>query len=226
MVTVTQATLPADEFVLAHTLSTLPAVGLEAAGIVRSGENRELPLLWVRGVDASEFEAACEADESTEGATLVEEFSEELLYRMEWAEQLDVLLGMLTNAEATILDAYAQDEEWHFRLLCPSRGKLSEIKSFCDDHEMTFDIQAIREMDGDHASQGALTAGQYEALTAAVESGYFEIPRQTDLEALAAELDVSHQALSERLRRGVKALVTDALQTGPRQQHIRASMEA
>ena len=41
----------------------------------------------------------------------------------------------------------------------------------------------------------------------AFEAGYYNIPRDVTSEELAAELDVSHQALSERFRRGHKQLV-------------------
>ena len=42
---------------------------------------------------------------------------------------------------------------------------------------------------------------QYVALHAAVESGYYEIPREVTLDELAAELDVPRSTLSYRLRR-------------------------
>jgi predicted DNA binding protein len=41
----------------------------------------------------------------------------------------------------------------------------------------------------------------------AYERGFFDIPRRATAADLAAELDVSRQAVSERLRRGYAALV-------------------
>ena len=38
-----------------------------------------------------------------------------------------------------------------------------------------------------------------------------EVPRETSLQACAQEMGLSHQALSERLRRGTEALVEDTL---------------
>ena len=49
------------------------------------------------------------------------------------------------------------------------------------------------------------------ALGAALAAGYFETPRRTDLEALAEEFDISEQALSERLRRGVAAVLESTI---------------
>jgi predicted DNA binding protein len=41
------------------------------------------------------------------------------------------------------------------------------------------------------------------------------VPRETTLANLAAEIEVSHQALSERLRRGHGTLVERSLRPGP-----------
>ena len=52
-----------------------------------------------------------------------------------------------------------------------------------------------------------LTDKQHEVIATALEMGYFEIPRDCTLQDLASELDISHQAASERLRRGMKTIV-------------------
>ncbi len=57
----------------------------------------------------------------------------------------------------------------------------------------------------------ALTEKQRHTLEVALELGYFETPRDITLKELAAELDITHQALSERLRRATAALATAAL---------------
>ncbi len=48
-------------------------------------------------------------------------------------------------------------------------------------------------------------------MLAALEHGYYDVPREASLTDLAERLDVSHQALSERLRRGHGNLVKHAL---------------
>lgn len=52
---------------------------------------------------------------------------------------------------------------------------------------------------------------QYTALTQACQHGYFKIPRELDLDDLAAMMNISHQALSERLRRGHETLIKTTL---------------
>lgn len=56
-----------------------------------------------------------------------------------------------------------------------------------------------------------LTQHQYEALQAAYEHGYFEIPRAITLEDLADTLDITHQSFSERLRRAQHAFLNQTV---------------
>jgi len=49
--------------------------------------------------------------------------------------------------------------------------------------------------------RAALTARQREVLDAAVERGYYDIPRRVSVEELAAELDCSQSTVSEHLRK-------------------------
>lgn len=59
-----------------------------------------------------------------------------------------------------------------------------------------------------------LTPVQRETLTMALERGYFAIPRETNLVELAEELDISDQAVNERVRRGTAKLVASSLTAG------------
>ncbi|EFW93068.1 DNA binding domain-containing protein [Haladaptatus paucihalophilus DX253] len=57
------------------------------------------------------------------------------------------------------------------------------------------------------------TEQQHETLRSAMDRGYYEIPRRMTTTDLAEELGVSHQAVSERLRRGHRCLVEHGLPT-------------
>ena len=58
----------------------------------------------------------------------------------------------------------------------------------------------------------ALPRKQAETLRLALETGYFDVPRDVTLQDLADELGVSDQTVSERLRRGIATVVDDALE--------------
>jgi len=59
-----------------------------------------------------------------------------------------------------------------------------------------------------------LTEKQREALEAAYAVGYYDVPKTGQLADIARELDLTQQAVSERLRRGISAMLAeDALVT-------------
>ncbi|WP_227377759.1 helix-turn-helix domain-containing protein [Haladaptatus halobius] len=62
-------------------------------------------------------------------------------------------------------------------------------------------------------SISGLTDTQRETLLSAVDYGYFEIPRESSLAELATQLGISQNAASERIRCGVKQLVTETLKS-------------
>lgn len=61
------------------------------------------------------------------------------------------------------------------------------------------------------ALAGRLTHRQFEAITVARDAGYYAVPREGDLAAVAAELGVSESAASTLLRKAEAALVDAAL---------------
>lgn len=216
MATIVKGSLPADEFALYECLSTLPDVEFEVEQIVESGEEVVMPLLWVRGADPDVIEEAFEIDPSVRDPSLLIEIEGEQLYRMEWVGKVQLVLQMLTNSQATVMDAYGADEAWYLRVLYPTRESLSKTSDYCNANGLTFDVRMIRELEGEPAGRYGLSEGQYDVLTEAAERGFYEVPREITLEELADEFDISHQALSERMRRGTLALIEDALLIGPR----------
>lgn len=211
MPTIVSGTIPASDLALNHSLEELPALQFEIERIVTSGDDALMPMLWVRGTEREAVEATLEADPTVDNVELLGDFDAEWLFRMEWVDHVDLIVQMLTNSEATILDAVGQGAAWKLRVLYPRRSLFSRTHDFCEDHNLEFEVASIRELDEDPAGRYGLTSAQYEVLAEASERGYFEIPREVSLEELADELGVTHQAASERLRRATDALVEDAL---------------
>lgn len=211
MVILVEGTVPPSEFVLNHTLSRLPNVEIECERMVQGGERSVLPLLWVRYADREEVEAVLAADPSVENVTCIAALDGEYLFQMEWVGHIGLLLQMLTNGQATVLDAYGRNEHWRFRVMYPDREHHARTLEFAGEHGLTFDVTSVREVSGGPAGRLDLTDEQYEALVLAAQRGYFEVPRATTLDELAEEMGISHQALSERLRRSFRSLVGGAL---------------
>ncbi|MFC7154739.1 bacterio-opsin activator domain-containing protein [Halomarina halobia] len=216
MATVTRAKIPAREFALYQTLREVPGAEFECERLVESGDGTVMPLIWARGADRETLREAFERDPSVSDVSLLGEFDDELLYRMHWIDQVYLVFQMVTTLEATVIDAYGDEQWWYLRILFPDRDALSRTNDLCESRGLTFEVVRVREMRGDPVGRFGLTREQYEALTMACDRGYFEVPRRTGLDVLADDLDISHQALSERLRRGTDVLVQETLLVGPR----------
>lgn len=76
-------------------------------------------------------------------------------------------------------------------------------------------VDRPREVELAQIDVGRITPKQWEALELAYDSGYYSRPRETDLQELADEFDISKSAVSQRLRSAEKRLV-DALLTAVR----------
>lgn len=137
------------------------------------------------------------------------------LYQLRWAKGVEHVLYLLLKKEGAIRSAslHTNDDAWTVQLLCPRRDMSSEIYEFCEDNGLSLTVDALYDFDGDRGSGHGLTKCQYESLLEADEMGYYDVPRDTTLSELAEQLDVSHQSLSERLRRGHGALVDRYLKT-------------
>ncbi|MDG5776545.1 helix-turn-helix domain-containing protein, partial [Haloarculaceae archaeon H-GB1-1] len=61
--------------------------------------------------------------------------------------------------------------------------------------------------------QFGLSNEQREALILALREGYFDTPSQVSLSELAAELGITQQAMSNRIRRGNKQVLKEILLT-------------
>ncbi|THE66543.1 bacterio-opsin activator [Salinadaptatus halalkaliphilus] len=59
---------------------------------------------------------------------------------------------------------------------------------------------------------GTLTPKQWKALKLAYDGGYYDQPRSTDLETIAAELSISKSAVSQRLRAAEATIVEGVLE--------------
>lgn len=210
MATVVRATIPATEFALNETLIGAPETVFECERIVEN-EGTIMSLIWVRGTDRETLETELERDRTVGRFELLDAFDEEYLYQMGWNERTRLVLQILTNTSATILDATGNNSRWLLRIMYPDRRELSQTGDFCDRYDLSFDIQRIREISSTPTRRYNLTDEQFDALTIACKQGYFDVPRGVDLDELADELGITHQALSERLRRGHEVLIEETL---------------
>ncbi|MFC6836796.1 helix-turn-helix domain-containing protein [Halomarina ordinaria] len=217
MATIAGVRLPADEVALWETMELLPEAVFEYEPLVASGETHDATFLRVLTVDGSRLDAALEADPSVADRTRLATTDGGWLYHVEWAETVTETFRTLTDCGGSITNMVGREGEWDLRVVFLDRAAFSDAYDCCVEGGLTPAIGSVQDLDVDEGfeplqtrqSHCTLTPHQREALIAALEHGYFEIPRRTSLDDIAADLGISHQALSERLRRGYDVVVRE-----------------
>ncbi|ELY51160.1 helix-turn-helix domain-containing protein [Natronolimnohabitans innermongolicus] len=216
MTTIAELSLSTAEFALAETFDRLPELEVRVESVVAEGPARTVPLVWFTHADHDAIEVALEADPTVaDYQRLLENTDEEMewFYRLEYDEDVSSVCQAVYANGGTLLDAQVADDQWTLRLLFPEREELSDAVSAIEDSSTRVDVRRMVEAGQDEGLEttAALTDPQQEAIAEAYRQGYYDVPREISLEELASELDISHQALSERLRRANRVLASEQL---------------
>ncbi|WIV66667.1 helix-turn-helix domain-containing protein [Natrialbaceae archaeon AArc-T1-2] len=208
MATVVELEISANRLVASHAFDRASTIEFELGGMIGDGP----PLCWVSGTDRTTIETALEDDPTIEVvATLTDTSDGRWLYRLAFGKRLRLFEQLVSSNAGAILEATGRDGTWVFQLLFHDRAALSEAYTLVSQYEFRPSVTQLTPIDGLTAEGSPLTQTQYETIAAAYEHGYFDVPRQVTLKELATELGISHQALSERLRRSHAALANAAL---------------
>lgn len=227
-----ELTAPADEFVLADTMTAAPDMRIEIKRVV-AGTEEVTPYFWASGGDFDAFEQALRDDEWTRDVLTLEEHgdgspetageqgndgsedygNDERFYRVTWKTDAPNLIDAMTDAKAAILEAVSDgSDSWKLKVLFPNRDALSQFHDYCVEHGFSFELQRVYQPENpQEEAEYEVTDEQQEALVAAYHAGYFDVPRDRTLTELADELDISRNALSARLRRGHRNLLANTL---------------
>lgn len=177
-------------------------------------------LFWAFGDEFAAFEAALDEDASVAASTRLEEAADRRLYsvRLTGSAAQRLTYPVAAEYDVTVLEITVTDETL-VRARVPSREVLVDYRDRCLEKGVGFRLERLyREQAPDPdlvPGRYGLTDAQRKALLAALENGYFEVPRETTLAAIAAEFDISNQALSARLRRGQANLLRTTLADDP-----------
>ncbi|WP_227380893.1 bacterio-opsin activator domain-containing protein [Haladaptatus halobius] len=211
MSTIAEFSIPAEEFALSETLERLPEMVFTIDRVVAHDTDYVMPFVWASNGDFETLTAVLEDDPSIGNVELLTELEDEWLYRMEWVNKTQIIAYMLLEQDATVQRATAHNDQWNLRVLFPEQNKISAVSQYAKEHGFTLDISRIYDVDSAQRVRFDLTDDQQEALALATKHGYYDIPRVVDQSELAEKLGVSHQALSERLRRGTKGILKEVI---------------
>lgn len=215
METVVDATIPTDQFVLEETIERVPDVEFESVRFAVHSSTCTMPFLWGSTSHPDRLDAALQEDPSTANVECLSKDDGRGLYSIDWTERAACLIDAFAETDGSVLDVRGTSDQWTFQILFPDRETASEtFQTWCDDG-IAPSLSRISNLSCREGDKGGLSATQHNTIVHAFQTDYYSVPRGTTLEELATEFDVSHQALSERLRRGHAHLVEQMLSESP-----------
>jgi len=198
--------VPAGDFELGQILHVEGGTAIELETLVPVGD-ATVPLFWVHNVTRDTFLEGVQRHPSVETASEVDVFEDRTLFTLDWDVTQDHLFRGIGETEGYLLSASGAADVWEFELRFPNHERLSEFTDHCEDAQMSLEVVRVYNPTApDSGSRYGLSDPQFEALCLAVEMGYYDIPRGCTTKELAAELDISDQAVTERLRRAIATL--------------------
>jgi len=207
--------IPAADFELGRIIDLSGGISVDLETLVPVGD-RAVPFFWAHGVDAEEFATRLRARSVVDGVEVIENFENQTLYGLDWDVEDDSFLSAVRSQRGQILRATGSGDEWSFELRFPDHDALSTFRSRCTDADVRLSVKRVyNPSQPDAGPRFGLTEHQHEALTLAVEMGYYDVPRHCNTVEVAAELGISDQALTERLRRGISTLAANTVCTRP-----------
>lgn len=216
MAKVVELTVPTDRFALSETVKTVPDVTIETVPVAAHGPRGSMSFISAESSMCDRLDEAVKSDETTKNAIILSESTDRVLYQVSWRSRVRVVLGVLLQTHGSLLCARATPERWHLRILFPAQDSVSAICENWRQHGIDPSIQRVVGVAGKLGfAEMELSQCQHDTLLAAYEMDYYDVPRGATLEGVAEELQVSHQALSERLRRGHRNLIQTTLWESP-----------
>lgn len=213
MFTVT-VSVPVEDFALAHALVTVPEMTVEADRLAGHSRHWVMPCLWATGGDFDAFDAALDDDPTVDDVVATRAFDDEKYYQVDWSEDVKRLVDAGLDAQGSLVHAQAADGVWHLAIRFAVREQFETFRDYLTDRDIAFRLENLTRSSSPQQFVGGVTGPQRDALVAAVEAGYFAIPREATMAEVADELDISTQAASERIRRGVERFVETMLVAG------------
>lgn len=206
MKVIAEYSVPAADFVLGRAANGEVAVELERIAAEGGGL---VCYVWTDGTGQTRFERSLRDEEGVQSVERVDELADRRLYRVHCSATPESLLAGLVEYDAEILTAEGAGEQWSVHLLFDSATTLSDFQRYCVERaDVALELDRLyNPVEGAPTVESELTTTQRETLIAAYEAGYFDIPRKITLVDLAEGLDVSDQAVSERMRRGEAKLI-------------------
>ncbi len=170
---------------------------------LRAGSDVEHELFYIEA-DRDPYEAQLRTVDSVRWYDLTE-IDDESFYLYVCQETLDdtrTWRSAFAALDLVVVPPIVYDQDAAFYMTIVGRGEGIETVFDGLPPDFEADVLEVGEYDRRHAHiAGDLTDRQFDAVRAAVEAGYYEVPRDGDLAAVADALDCAESTASNVLRR-------------------------
>lgn len=210
--------VPGSAFHLSPLLLEFPDVRVEFTRLGSVDEG--VTYVWVDGGDTATF---VDALRDVPDVRVVDELQGQTLLRFDSPQLEASLTDLIADHGARLVSLSGDAEGWMVCLQFADTDGIDAFVSDCQDRSIPVDLRQVYDADdrvdlrkiydvhGRIDGDFGLTPAQQEALDLAFAAGYFDVPRQVTLTDLAERLQVSEQAVSERIRRGLASLLTTTM---------------
>lgn len=162
--------------------------------------------------DIEELEATLDADHTVTDYKQIDSNNGTHIYYIQHPDTTKLISPAVTAANGFLLQAETKDKGWLIQAQLPSRDALHTVWECARENDISFSLLEMYEKrEGGSDTSFGLTEEQQKALEVAYEKGYFSEPREMSLEDVADEVGVSSTAMSGRLRRGMRNLISSTL---------------
>lgn len=200
-------TIPAESFELGRVLTDHPEITVRFERIVPL-QAEIIPLLWVANGDGAAIKAVLQDHSQIEFVRSLTPADEEELFEVRWQPEFNGLIRAMVDADARMLKGEGTADGWEFRLRFTSHEDLTEFNQTVTDQGIPLTLQQLHNPTAPD-KRASLSTKQREAIKHAYRRGYFNVPRDSTVSDLAASMEISDSAFSQRLRRGLSTLTRE-----------------
>ena len=211
MTVIAHLRIPVNSFELGRILGLEPGTTIELETLVPIGE-KAVPFFSVSEDVRETFEETVRKHPSVEQITEVSRTDNETLYSLDWHVGRDIFFQGVFEQDGQLLSATGTADAWEFELRFPTHDKLGEFQEYCSNARIPLEVGRVyNPVRPETGLWYGLTEAQRDALVLAVEGGYYSIPREMSTNDLGRALEISDQAVTERLRRAIATLTENTL---------------
>jgi predicted DNA binding protein len=204
-------TVDQPEFPLSAVFEDLSDATVELDRVVPTAD-AIVPYLWIHGGDPGDLTTDLTVDDGVDAVSVVDEFDDQFIVRVDWNLDHESVLTGIVETDVVLLSGVGSEDHWTFEMRASEQRELSAFQTYCRNHDAAIELTQLHELSMAEAEDDYdLTEGQRQVLELAYASGYFNSPRAATQGDIASELDVSRQAVSARLQRGLRRLLADTI---------------